>query len=247
MAGPTAISCLARLAALCPFFAFIMAAPPEPGVSTLELDEVAQQENEEQARLKKAAIAASEPSISQQQKDAQALQVQYGSLPEVVDQQPRKNEWTICGLKMKRKFWIVVAVVIILVLVAAIGGGLGAGLSSKSDDRSDPASSSTSPSPPLSLRSTSKLASVNYTDSSGTENYWVYYQLSSKDLYRSGWNANTEEWKPEIVSNDTGHIMQDTPLAADLAYPAVSFFSFFFFPQSGKPLSFDEDVEIFGC
>ncbi|EKG12887.1 hypothetical protein MPH_09986 [Macrophomina phaseolina MS6] len=145
------------------------------------------------------------------------------------------KEPTICGLRRKT-FWIVFVVVLAIIVAAAVGGGVGGALANKKSDDSTSTSGSSSSSSDSSSSSgdasstssattllpNTRLSSINFTDSDGTENYHVFYQLTSKAIYQSAWNSSARTWEAFEVLSDTDNIKNNTPISAALYWHSSS-------------------------
>lgn len=118
-------------------------------------------------------------------------------------------ERRICGVKRKL-FWILLVTAVVIV-VAAIGGGVGGALASKSKAGDSAASPSNGdagvlqpPTPsaaPLALYEGTRLASSNFTDQFGNDNFMVIYQVNNGGLYMSSWNTSVSKWVVSPVAD----------------------------------------------
>ncbi|KAI0011955.1 hypothetical protein F4779DRAFT_626264 [Xylariaceae sp. FL0662B] len=114
----------------------------------------------------------------------------------------------ICGLR-RRTFWFVVG--LIALVVAGIVAGVLAGVLSRRTRADD---DSGEQAPPQStngsaLLANTKLASSNFTDGLGNENYLVFYQLENKAIYMSTWNSSHTKWVVSPVVDGTNGISLD--------------------------------------
>ncbi|KAI1385679.1 uncharacterized protein F4822DRAFT_351170 [Hypoxylon trugodes] len=134
-------------------------------------------------------------------------------------------ERRICGIKRKIFFGIIAAAVVIIVgVVAGVAAGVVVGRrnssSSNSSDGDGDAAGSTSDD--TSLYANTKLATANFTDGLGNENYLVAYQLNNKAIYLSAWNSSNKQWVVSpIVDGTTNNlgldsVRQGTSLALDV-------------------------------
>lgn len=145
---------------------------------------------------------------------------------------------TICGIRPVW-FWSLLGVVVLLIIGAAFGGSVGATHAKSVSSESSPSTSSPSslpasatsaasaspPTNPAQIRSNTKLAAVNYTDSSNVMQYRVYHQSEDSMIRGSAWNDTGESW---YVTNATiGKAKPGSPVAAAGTgppnHPIVSF------------------------
>ncbi|KAK6953305.1 hypothetical protein Daesc_005607 [Daldinia eschscholtzii] len=133
-------------------------------------------------------------------------------------------ERRICGMKRKI-FWAVVIGAI--VVIAAIIAGVVAGVTTRRDiSESDSDSSSdqdaASQIDETALFANTNIATNNFTDEFGNENYLVVYQLNNKAIYLSAWNSSHKNWVVSpIVDGKTNNLGLDsvkkgTSLALDV-------------------------------
>ncbi|KAH7041371.1 uncharacterized protein B0I36DRAFT_22653 [Microdochium trichocladiopsis] len=115
-------------------------------------------------------------------------------------------ERRICGVRRKL-FWILLAAAVVIV-VAAVGGGVGGALGSRTSSSSgDPNAGANPVQPPeptdapLAVYPGTRLASSNFTDQYGNDNYMVIYQVNSGALYMSSWNTSVSKWVVSVVAD----------------------------------------------
>lgn len=138
---------------------------------------------------------------------------------------PDRKIW---GLK-RTTFFILVAVAAILIIGAIVGGVVGSrannSTTSTSDSASTPTSStssatSTSTSSSTSILSNSRIASVNWTDSSDQQHYFVFYQNQKNDIIASSWDSQNNTWEARSISasiksaGDSLDVIEGTPITA---------------------------------
>ncbi|KAI1077641.1 hypothetical protein F5B20DRAFT_583052 [Whalleya microplaca] len=115
------------------------------------------------------------------------------------------TEPKICGLR-RRTFWFVLA--LIALVVAGIIAGVVAGLLSTRaravDNSGAPQQTNGS-----ALLAHTRLASTNFTDGSGNENYLVFYQLDNGAIHMSAWNSSYKKWVVSPVVDGTNGISLD--------------------------------------
>ncbi|KAF3067382.1 hypothetical protein GL218_08495 [Daldinia childiae] len=126
---------------------------------------------------------------------------------------PDAPEPRICGMKRKI-FWAVVigAVIAIVAIVAGVVAGVVTRRDSNSDSDSsnsqDPASSQNDE---TALFANTNLATANFTDEFGNDNYLVAYQLNNKAIYLSAWNSSHKSWVVSpIVDGKTNNLGLDS-------------------------------------
>lgn len=144
------------------------------------------------------------------------------------------------ALWIKKRFWVPLAS---LLLIAAIVGGTVGALATRKDSSSDersstastaalpsgptstaPSSSTPGPAQPSAKPFNSSLASIAWSDTSGTGYRRLYYQDSGGAIKESAWNSSDNEW---YSSNDNlGNAKPNSPIAASVAgariWPFVS-------------------------
>ncbi|KAI0381305.1 hypothetical protein F5Y04DRAFT_255203 [Hypomontagnella monticulosa] len=167
-------------------------------------------------------------------------------------------EKRICGMKRKI-FWIVVVGAI--VVVAAIVAGVVAGVvtrkngDSSSDSSGSNADAEGATNNETALFANTNLATANFTDEFGNENYLVVYQLNNKAIYLSAWNSSHKSWVVSPVvdgkTNNLGldSVRQGTALSLDVfTYDTKSrdIHVYWQLPDSGglatiKALTYDND------
>ncbi|KXJ88908.1 hypothetical protein Micbo1qcDRAFT_197195 [Microdochium bolleyi] len=122
---------------------------------------------------------------------------------------PAGAERMICGVKRKM-FWALLVAAVVIV-VAAVGGGVGGAMASKAKPTTDSAASggggtgpAQPPAPsdsPLGLYEGTRLASSNFTDQFGNDNFMVIYQVNNGALYMSSWNTSASKWVVSPVAD----------------------------------------------
>ncbi|KAI1103720.1 hypothetical protein F4804DRAFT_218646 [Jackrogersella minutella] len=115
---------------------------------------------------------------------------------------------------MKRKiFWAVVIGAVVVIVGIVVGVTAGVVTSKKSDSSSDSSSDDAAGSTtnPSAVYASTSLATANFTDEFGYENYLVAYQLNSKALYLSAWNSSFKQWVVSpIVDGKTNNLGLDS-------------------------------------
>jgi hypothetical protein len=163
----------------------------------------------------------------------------YSTYPEVVDpnaaQQPAPGAngsrgAKICGLR-RRYFWLLLAAAILIIVGIVVGvvvgvtsgqskhdkngHGRGSGSASGSGSGSggDNGNNSTQR---VTLFENTRLASANFTDAYGNNNFLVAYQLNDTSVCMSAFNTSNNKWVASTVVNGTGGgIKVGTALAID--------------------------------
>ncbi|KAJ8107472.1 hypothetical protein ONZ43_g6723 [Nemania bipapillata] len=162
----------------------------------------------------------------------------YSTYPEVVDANPNANAAAgadgprICGVRRKY-FWIglVVAVLVVVgVVVGAVVGSMKHGTTSSSSspsaDQGDQNPNSDSSggnssgnnstgSTKLALYEDTQLASANFTDAYGNDNFLLVYQLSDASICMSAFNSSNNKWVVSTIVNGTDGIKLGASLAID--------------------------------
>ncbi|KAI1139288.1 hypothetical protein F5Y05DRAFT_403832 [Hypoxylon sp. FL0543] len=208
--------------------------------STLEVDTEAQERNQKQ--YAETTAAAQLPEVNQYaNKDYSYPEVIGGdtprkgidpTLPEAV-QTPvtdsekiiTTSEPRICGMRRKI-FWAVViaAVVVIVAIVVGVSAGVVTSKhnNSASDSNGDQDGAGAVTNNATALFVSTSLATANFTDEFGNENYLVAYQLNNKAIYLSAWNSSHKSWVVSpIVDGKTNNLGFDsvrkgTALALDI-------------------------------
>ncbi|KAI0205393.1 hypothetical protein F4808DRAFT_282988 [Astrocystis sublimbata] len=130
----------------------------------------------------------------------------------------------ICGLR-RRYFWIALGVAIVAVIAIIIGAAVGATAkngSNSSDDKGDGQGANngtrtdngTGPAR-LTLYNETRLASANFTDAYGNDNFLIVYQLSDASISLSAFNTSMNKWVASTVANGTEGIKLGTSLSLD--------------------------------
>jgi hypothetical protein len=149
--------------------------------------------------------------------------------------EPVPEERKIMG--MKKRTFVILAVVLglLIVLGAGLGGGLGATLGKNNASAESPkqpgagGNGTTTPPIPTGLFATSRLAAVNYTDTSRNNWYAVFYQDQWTALIVSVFNPTTKEWTIQNISGTISQAggsikpMAGTPIAAAAKAAADNF------------------------
>ncbi|KAI1372055.1 hypothetical protein F4677DRAFT_449713 [Hypoxylon crocopeplum] len=137
------------------------------------------------------------------------------------------EEPRICGMKRKI-FWIVLvaAIVIVVGIVAGVTAGVVTSKNYNSSSAADSSSggndSANQTTNATALFARTSLATANFTDEFGYENYLVAYQLNNKAIYLSAWNASQKSWVVSpIVDGKTNNlgldsVRKETALALDV-------------------------------
>ncbi|KAI8959180.1 hypothetical protein F5Y11DRAFT_14141 [Daldinia sp. FL1419] len=120
----------------------------------------------------------------------------------------------ICGIKRKFFWAILIGVIIIVVAIVA---GVAAGVATRRNNDSSGSDSSSGQDPAASqddetaLFANTNLATANFTDEFGNENYLVAYQLNNKAIYLSAWNSSHRSWVVSpIVDGKTNNLGLDS-------------------------------------
>ncbi|KAI1407135.1 hypothetical protein F5Y13DRAFT_134733 [Hypoxylon sp. FL1857] len=213
--------------------------------STLEVDTEAQERNQKQ--YAETAAAAQLPEVNQHaNEDLNYPEVVAGgkgiidpTLPEAVhtpgtdaEKILSTSEPRICGMRRKI-FWAVLigAVVVIIAIVVGVVAGV---LTTRHNDSTSDTTGNQSgaqgdTSNATALFTNTNLATANFTDEFGNENYLVAYQLNNKAIYLSAWNSSHKSWVVSpIVDGKTNNLGFDsvrkgTALALDIyAYNSSS-------------------------
>ncbi|KAF4537025.1 putative fungal fucose-specific lectin protein [Lasiodiplodia theobromae] len=133
---------------------------------------------------------------------------------EAVAPPPPYKSATICGMR-KKTFWILLVVALVIIIGVAVGVGVGVGVSKKNNSSS---SESTTTPYKQGVASYSQLAANNYTDADGVVHSQVYYQDNSKSIWMADFNNATEEWYlSEVVAQNNNSDMtprMGSPIAA---------------------------------
>ncbi|KAI2635794.1 hypothetical protein GGS26DRAFT_512741 [Hypomontagnella submonticulosa] len=217
---------------------------PEYQYSTLEVDVEAQNRNQNQ--YAETTQASQLPEVNQNATEHLNYPEVVGSyapkkdidptLPEAVNVAENEKipaggnttetpERRICG--MRRKIFLIVIIAAVVVIVAIVAGVV-AGVVTRRN--AEPASNpSGSPEEPegstnneTALFASTNLATANFTDEFGNENYLVAYQLNNKAIYLSAWNSSHKSWVVSPVvdgkTNNLGldSVRQGTALSLDV-------------------------------
>lgn len=121
---------------------------------------------------------------------------------------------TICGLRPKI-FWSLM-VLLAIVIVVAIAGGVGGYYGSKSRHSGGSSLNDSS-------TSNANIASLHWTDVDGVDQYRVYVRLPAADyITESAWNTTSRAWTVTNVTSSSQSIGEITPVAAVAGYPHVN-------------------------
>ncbi|KAH9904328.1 hypothetical protein F4778DRAFT_732154 [Xylariomycetidae sp. FL2044] len=140
------------------------------------------------------------------------------------------TERRICGAR-PRTFWIALAVaaVVVIGIVAGVVGGVLSNRSSSSATENDSAgssdsagNSSASDTAAIGLHANTALASANFTDRFGNENYLVAYQLKDRSVYMSAWNASGTTWVVSPIIANGSDVQEGSSLSLDTFYHSDS-------------------------
>ena len=135
----------------------------------------------------------------------------------------------ICGVK-KRTFWILVAtatVIVIAIIVGVVAGTVIPSSKSDNDGSAESDNSTVDNVDAMALSPNTKLASANFTDGLGNNNYIIAYQLASRAIYISIYNTSHGEWVVSPVidgSTDVSldDVMDGTSLGIDVYWHAAN-------------------------
>ncbi|KAI2466165.1 hypothetical protein F4781DRAFT_406540 [Annulohypoxylon bovei var. microspora] len=124
---------------------------------------------------------------------------------------------TIWGIKRKL-FWalLIGAVVVIVGIVVGVTAGVvtskkASSSSSDSDSSSSGDDATDSTANATAVYASTSLATANFTDGLGNENYLVVYQLNNKAIYLSAWNSSNKIWVVSpIVDGKTNNLGFDS-------------------------------------
>ncbi|RYP66583.1 hypothetical protein DL769_005990 [Monosporascus sp. CRB-8-3] len=140
---------------------------------------------------------------------------------------PVVTEPRVCGLR-KKTFRIVLGtgvLIVIAVVVGVVAGVLapksGSAPSDESEGSTEPTTSNTT------LYNNTRLASANFTDEQGNDNYLVVYQRANRALYLSAWNSSHKEWIVSPIIDGTTDVSLDdvqagTGLGLDVYWHSAS-------------------------
>ncbi|KAI1080935.1 hypothetical protein F5B20DRAFT_84614 [Whalleya microplaca] len=107
---------------------------------------------------------------------------------------PVEESSRICGMTRKL-FWgvLIGAIVVIIAIIVGVVAGVVTSRSHNSSDSSSSGQSDASTNA-TALAAHTKLASANFTDETGAENYLVAFQLNSGAIYLSAFNSSNNKW-----------------------------------------------------
>ncbi|KAK5627181.1 hypothetical protein RRF57_002896 [Xylaria bambusicola] len=132
----------------------------------------------------------------------------------------------ICGLPRKW-FWLAVAGAILVIIAVVVGAVVGTMSSSRKETSSSPsqdgkqdgngnAGQGNTGSGMARVYKQSRLASANFTDAYGYENYLVMYQLRDATIRMSAFNTSTNKWvASNIINGTTNPVLRGSSLAID--------------------------------
>ncbi|KAI0532670.1 hypothetical protein GGR58DRAFT_159693 [Xylaria digitata] len=141
----------------------------------------------------------------------------------------------ICGIPRKF-FWlaVVVAILIIIgVIVGAVVGTMshgndattennGAGNVNDNGDSEGGGDGDDTGSAKLTLFNDTRLATANFTDAYGNDNYLLVYQLSDASLRMSAFNSSNNKWVVSDVINGTEGVKLGSSLALDIFWQGTN-------------------------
>ncbi|RWA03186.1 hypothetical protein EKO27_g11919 [Xylaria grammica] len=139
----------------------------------------------------------------------------------------------ICGIPRKF-FWLAVVaaiLVIVGVVVGAVVGTMSNGDTAASEnndaegntgDEGGTTSNDTSSSTKLTLFNETRLASANFTDAYGNDNFLLVYQLSDASIRMSAYNSSNDKWIVSDVINGTNGVKLGCSLAIDTFFQGTN-------------------------
>ncbi|GAP84107.1 putative fungal fucose-specific lectin protein [Rosellinia necatrix] len=162
----------------------------------------------------------------------------YSTYPEVADgnanpQPDGPKGAKICGIPRKY-FWIAIGAAVLIIVAVVVGAvvgsrnsssaetaadnnGDGSGSGSGSGNQSGNGGTSNSTEPTttttLALFAETRLASANFTDAQGNDNFLVTYQMNDASICMSAFNSSTNKWVVSTIVNGTEGIKLGTSLA----------------------------------
>ncbi|KAI0886611.1 uncharacterized protein GGS22DRAFT_158255 [Annulohypoxylon maeteangense] len=117
----------------------------------------------------------------------------------------------ICGIQRKFFWALLGAVAMLIAIVVGVTAGVVASRKSTSSESASSDDSADSTSNATSLYANTNLATANFTDGLGNENYLVVYQLNNKAIYMSAWNSSRKSWVVSpIVDGKTNNLGFDS-------------------------------------
>ncbi|KAI5863842.1 hypothetical protein GGS23DRAFT_604819 [Durotheca rogersii] len=151
-----------------------------------------------------AALAAAKVEIDRTPPEAVALAEGDAILP---PEEPR-----ICGVRRK-VFWGLLAAAIVLIVGIVVGVTAGVVVNQNKDSGSSIGSgngsneSGAAEEDPLALFPDTRIATANFTDGLGNENYLVAFQLNNRGIYISSWNSSEGRWiVSPVVDGNTNNL-----------------------------------------
>ncbi|KAI1827920.1 hypothetical protein F4861DRAFT_294806 [Xylaria intraflava] len=196
------------------------------------------------------ALGAGEPSTSQKYSTLpEATGVNASSQSALVPADSKKA--TICGLRRKY-FWFSVAAAILVVIGVVVGATVGtlngraAIAANKGGEGQDAGSGAgndtvdgTGAGPAkLSLFENTRLASANFSDVYGNDNFLLVYQLNDGSICMSAFNSSNNKWVVSTIANATTYsIKLGTSLALDTNWQGLNSPDVNFYFQGGNPVT----------
>ncbi|KAI0475546.1 hypothetical protein GGR56DRAFT_675666 [Xylariaceae sp. FL0804] len=124
----------------------------------------------------------------------------------------------------RRPAWVALVAAVLVIVGIAVGVSVGlttsGGSSSTGTSSTGNNTNGTADNIGMPLSAKTKIAATNYTDPSGNENYFIFYQLENKAIYMSAWNSSYQEWiVSPVVDGSTDvsleNVLDGTSLAVD--------------------------------
>ncbi|KAI0434540.1 hypothetical protein F5Y09DRAFT_295788, partial [Xylaria sp. FL1042] len=129
----------------------------------------------------------------------------------------------ICGLPRKW-FWLALVAAVLIIIAVVVGAVVGTmkghtAVASTGDGEANTSNGTSSGGSGMAmLYEDTRLASANFTDAYGNENYLVVYQLKEGSIRLSAFNSSNTEWVVSTVINGTKGVKLGTSLALDTFY-----------------------------
>ncbi|KAI0119907.1 hypothetical protein GGR51DRAFT_553942 [Nemania sp. FL0031] len=160
----------------------------------------------------------------------------YSTYPEVANANGYPQPATgadgtkICGIR-RRYFWIALGVAVLVVIGVVVGAVVGSMKNGTTDSASSPSAdqgggdtssnngtgstgdNGSTGSSKLTLYEDTQLASANFTDAYGNDNFLLVYQLSDASICMSAFNSSQNSWVVSTVINGTEGIKLGSSLA----------------------------------
>ncbi|KAI0006718.1 hypothetical protein F4779DRAFT_549035 [Xylariaceae sp. FL0662B] len=126
-----------------------------------------------------------------------------GAVPPATPIKPVAAEPRICGVKRKI-FWAMLIGAAIVIVAVVVGVAVGVTTSRTRNSTIDSSGQNEASINGKALFTGTDLASANFTDEFGNENYLVAYQLNSGAIYMSAWNSSNSKWvvSPVVDGSD---------------------------------------------